>query len=718
MKKLVKILSVILLLPIVLLVAGLVFLQFADLNGYKPEIEKMAEKYAGIDLKINGDLEVGISLKPCIELNDVTVAQKADNKKIAHIGNASVQFSILPLFKKEIVVDTVQTDNTEIFYGENDSVMINNLDAGMESYDSPINIAFDTSVANIMIDGNATVSSFKDITESNYNDVDIKTTVNAMGYTLQFAGSLNELQQNIKVFGDYNLNYKSNRLGGVIDFQMTDTVPFIKLDAGSEEINVTDFVEQKIASNSWFIATANAAEYIPNTEIPYEYLQMVNADITLDVKQIKIQPNMVVNNVKGNATLQDGVFKADITNVRFDNNDISGHVELTSPKSLPYIKLNIKGEGFDLTKYQNSQKKTPQKKAGFEWLISNAYANEFVPNTAIPYQYLRMANADVAINLKKLRLDENITLQNINANATLKNGALKADIKNITAGEGSIKGNINVNATAKTANVNMQGNNIILQKLYPPFASANEEFFVKQGGDTTFDVNLTTSGNDSDQYLSNLSGSVIAYIDPSVLKIKSLEKLQGNLIVQILDNLKLNVTGSDLSLKCAVVRGDVNKGNINFPKGLVFDAKEFYLVADGKINLSNEKINLSLQPFSGKITDVNISSILGNLIKLTGTISQPKIGINQTETAKNVVAAIASGGMYNVGDLMLSADAAPCHTALQNTAYANHFKADKSITGGVSKGYTSTKDSIKNVGKNIKDQAKDIKNQIKGLFSK
>jgi len=55
---------------------------------------------------------------------------------------------------------------------------------------------------------------------------------------------------------------------------------------------------------------------------------------------------------------------------------------------------------------------------------------------------------------------------------------------------------------------------------------------------------------------------------------------------------------------------------------------------------------------------------------------------------------------------------------LQNTAYANHFKADKSITGGVSKGYTSTKDSIKNVGKNIKDQAKDIKNQIKGLFSK
>ncbi len=717
MKKIFKILSVIILIPVVLVVAALSFLHFADLNKYKPEIEKLAEKYAGINLKIGGDLDVGISLKPSIELNDVTVSQSADNKKIAHISTALIQFSILPLLHKEIVVDTVQTDNTEIFYGENDSAMINNLDFGMQSYDSPINISFDTTVANVDIDGKATVSSYKEINASNYNNINLQTTINAMGYSLQFDGALNDLQQNIKVLGNYGLIYKNNKVGGTVDFQMTDTIPFIKLNADSENISVEDFTSQKVAVNSWFIATANATEYIPNTEIPYEYLQMVNADITLDVKKIVIEPDMVIKNVKGNATLQDGVFKADITNVNFDNNDINGHVELTSPKSLPYIKLNIKGDGFDLTKYQKTQKKT-QEKAGFEWLINNAYANEFMPNTNIPYQYLRMADADVALNLKKLRINEDLLLSNISAAATLKKGVFKTDVKNITAGDGTIKGSFNINANNKTASLDMVGSGIILQKLYTAFASDNEEFYIKQGGNTAFDVNINTSGADSDQYLNNLSGSMIAYLDPSVLKIKSLERLQGNIIVQILDNLKLNLTGSNLDLKCAVVRGDINNGSINFPKGIVFDSKEFYLVADGKINLYNEKINLSLQPFSGRITDVNISSILGNLIKLTGTISQPKIGINQTETAKNVVAAIASGGMYNVGDLMLSADAAPCHTALQNTAYANHFKADKSVSGSVSKGYTNTKDSIKNVGKNIKNQAKDIKNQIKGLFGK
>jgi hypothetical protein len=134
---------------------------------------------------------------------------------------------------------------------------------------------------------------------------------------------------------------------------------------------------------------------------------------------------------------------------------------------------------------------------------------------------------------------------------------------------------------------------------------------------------------------------------------------------------------------------------------------------------------LSLQPFSGKITDVNISSLLGSLLKIKGTIMQPKLSINQTQTAKSVIGAIASGGMYNVGDMMLTADHAPCHTALANTIYADYFPADTSLKGGVSKGYQSTQDAVKGLGKEIKSQAKGLKNQakeignqLKGLFGK
>ena len=338
-------------------------------------------------------------------------------------------------------------------------------------------------------------------------------------------------------------------------------------------------------------------------------------------------------------------------------------------------------------------------------------------NTQIPYKYLKMANADVNLNIKNIKVNNDVSVSDMLSYLSLKNGVFKANIKSLKAGGGDINGSLGINAGSQTASVDLTGKNIILQQLNKSFANANNPYLqIKDGGKSNAMIRLTTGGKDTDQYLSNLNGEIVVLADKSVLKVKSLDKLRGNILVQILDMLKLNIVGSDLKLSCAVARTDIKGGTMNFPKGLVFDSNDFYLVADGKINLHDEKINLDIQPFSGKITDTSISSILGGLLKIKGTISSPKITINQTSTAKNVIAAVATAGMYNVGDLMLSADQAPCHTALIGTPYADYFKADNSVRGNVSRGYTSTKDTVSDIGKGIKKQAKDIKNQLKGLF--
>ena len=228
-------------------------------------------------------------------------------------------------------------------------------------------------------------------------------------------------------------------------------------------------------------------------------------------------------------------------------------------------------------------------------------------------------------------------------------------------------------------------------------------------------LKINTSGDNTDQYLANMNGQIIGLVDKSVLSVKSLEKLQGNVLVQALNMVNINLNNKNLNLKCAVVRGDISGGKVDFPKGIAVDASDFYLVADGKLNLQNDKINFELKPFSGKITDVNISNVLGGLVKVSGTVKNPKLGLNQTETAKNVIGILASGGAYNVGDMMLSSDSAPCHTALAGTAYASYFPEDKTVTGVASKGYTNTKDAIKGLGKEIKDQAKGVKNQVKDI---
>ncbi len=599
MKKFLIVLAIIIFVPLIGLIT---FLKLANFNNYKPQIEALALKYANMIVKINGDLKIGVSLKPSIELNDVSVAQAENNQTVAQIGQAQVQFSLLPLLKKEVVVNTVKTSDTNVFYSDKDSVEIKNLAVGMDSFDSPITLSFDTVVSGIQITGEGTTSSFKSIQDSEYNDVDAKLQVNALGYTLNYEGGVKGITEGLTSEGAYEITYKSNKINGNVLADLTGETPYLKLNAASDNLNVYEFSETKTSENNLLISEAQANELIKNTPIPYDVLKTVNADVNIDLKTVNITPDMALT--------------------------------------------------------------------------------------------------DILTDL------------------TLKNGVFKADIKNISGGDGVIKGSATLNANAKNMAVNLNGSNIVLQKLNKDFAnSGNEVLYVKSGGKTDFNIKLNTSGADTDQYLANMDGQVVAIIDPSVMNVKSLERLQGNIIVQILNNLKLNIVNKDMNLNCAVVRSDIKKGVAEFPKGIAFDANDFYVVADGSVNLYNEKIDLDLQPFSGRITDTNVSSVLGSLLSISGTMSNPSVGINKTQTAKAVVGIIATGGLYNAGDMILSADSSPCHTALQGTSYANHFKAaEGGVKNDASKTYSDTKDAVKKSLTDTKDTVKDLGNQAGNLL--
>ena len=599
MKKFLIVLAIIIFVPLIGLIT---FLKLANFNNYKPQIEALALKYANMIVKINGDLKIGVSLKPSIELNDVSVAQAENNQPVAQIGQAQVQFSLLPLLKKEIVVNTVKTSDTNVFYSDKDSVEIKNLAVGMDSFDSPITMSFDTVVSGIQITGEGKTSSFKSIQDSEYNDVDAALQVNALGYTLNYEGGVKGISKGLTSDGAYEINYKSNKINGNVSADLTGETPYLKLNAASDNLNVYEFSETKTSENNWLISEAKANELIKNTPIPYDVLKSVNADVNIDLKTVNITPDMALT--------------------------------------------------------------------------------------------------DILTDL------------------TLKNGVFKADIKNISGGDGVIKGSASLNANAKNMAVNLNGSNIVLQKLNKDFAnSGNEVLYVKSGCKTDFNIKLNTSGADTDQYLANMDGQVVAIIDPSVMNVKSLERLQGNIIVQIFNNLKLNIVNKDMNLNCAVVRSDIKKGVAEFPKGIAFDANDFYVVADGSVNLYNEKIDLDLQPFSGRITDTNVSSVLGSLLSISGTMSNPSVGINKTQTAKAVVGIIATGGLYNAGDMLLSADSSPCHTALQGTSYASHFKAAKGgVKNDASKTYSDTKDAVKKSLTDTKDTVKDLGNQAGNLL--
>ena len=374
MKKFFIILGIIIFLPIICVILAATFL---DINSYKPEVEKLVAKYAKVDAKINGDMKIGLSFKPSIEINDVDISNQEDKSPIAQIGAALVEFSIKPLFAKEIVVNTVQTDNTKIYYSPTEYAEINNLDVSMDAYDSPINIDLDTDVSGVNIKAVGTLSSLKKITESNYNEVEADLKVSAMGYVINYKGKVYDLQSAVKADGKYTVEYKKNKINGNVYVDLAPKTPYLKLTANSQSINLQDFTDQKQASSNKIISSANASTIVANTPIPYDYLKMVDADIDLKIKQLIIDSAMM--------------------------------------------------------------------------------------------------------------------LKDINAQINLKNGVFKANFKNIGAGNGNISGTVNTDANQKTTSVNLKGNNIILQQFYTPFSqNSNPTLFIKEGGKTNFDIGASS----------------------------------------------------------------------------------------------------------------------------------------------------------------------------------------------------------------------------------
>jgi len=694
-----------------------VFIKLFDFNDYKPQIERLIRKYADIDVKINGDLYVAISLRPTIEINDVVVTLP-DGTKVANINSAAVQFAIEPLLHKELELDLVETNDTEIFYDENESFIIHDLTVDIEGPDDPVMVEVATTISGIAFEAKGTISTWEELQQNQFNNIDVDAEIKALGCKMLFKGALNNLQDNMSATGNYNLTYKNNEINGELEVSLAEEVPYIKLKANGDKIDVEALTQT--AHNDyfdWIIAKAYAEEYIVGTTIPYSYLQMFNADVSLDLKKIIVDKDLMINNVISDINIRNGKFKANIKQADVKKLRISGNVSLDSPKSLPYIKLDVKGNTIDLQKLTADTSSKKHSSLNIKWLIKEAQATSFMPNTPIPYQYLRKVNGEAKLNLQKIIVIPEVVLEGIQTNFTLKNGELKTNIKNITAGRGKISGTIDVDAKNQKLMANIEGQNIVLQDLYTLWGKAdNKDLYIKKGGLTNALIKVETKGLNTDAYLKNLNGQIILLMDKSTMHVKSLQRLQGNIIVQILQNLKLNVTNKKMHLNCAVLRSDIENGRLNFPKGIAFDATDLYLVADGHVSLSTEKINLSIQSFSGKISDISISSILGAFLKIRGTISQPELSVNKDTTAKSVIGVITTGGVYNVGDMMLSADHAPCHTALAETKYADHFEADTSVRNSVSQGYNNTQNQVKSVVKNLKKNTKKLKNSIKGLF--
>ncbi|MCM1322598.1 MAG: AsmA family protein [Acetobacter sp.] len=692
MKRTIKIILIsVISICVVAFVAAYIALTQIDFNRYKEMIVKVVRDTTGRELTI-GDIQVKASFNPTIEVKNVTFsnAEWAKTPVMVSADAVDLGFAVVPLLKKNIVIDVFKLKGVVVNLEEGangkgnwDFNLPKDLTVQAKSKMSSFTLVKSVQAAEVK-----TQSDVSNILSSlvvkqvalenvkiNFTDKSAKTA----SYDIDYLNLDEDVNENIDFKFNVNkgLYNGTGKLGALNQLDSSLGYPVkAELDVMGIKADV-DVLLYDILGDIRFDGTAKASGFMGKDS---GYNEAANVTFKGDLKKIDARINSF--NIAGN--------------------EIKGTLTATLASRVPVITAILNSAKIDIASFSRNSKSA----YNFS-LISAANATTLVPAEVIPYQALYGVNATADVTISQLVNSGVVLAKDVGINAKVNDGAATVKILKGIVADGNVMANLTANAQSETVNINADVSKLNLLKLMKALKADSEAFNFISGSDTDIHIKLSGNGRTYAAVVDSLDGQIIAIVNKSELHLGNIGLLKGNIISQLFDTLKLTKGNDDLNLSCAVVRSDIQKGKAQFPNGIVLNADKFTLVADGSVNLVNDKISISIKPFAGKLTDTNIAKALSSLVKLTGTLQNPKIGIDSANAVKTIVGVTTGGPVYLGAQMLLENDGSPCYTALQGTGYETMFPKPENVI------QSTTGD----VGQILDDSVGVVKDTTKGLLN-
>ena len=682
---------------LVFVIAGYVVLNHVDFNHWKNVVEEKVNEATGRNLVIN-NVQIKPSFSPTLQLKGVTFsnAEWSKQPQMFEAGDIDVGVAVLPLFHGQYVIDTFVIRDAVINLEKNAEGVANwefetqentveeNKENQASYHFSLIKEAYADESENVASEDVAVEDILSKIVVKQVafdnvkiNWADGKSAVQSYDIK-QLALNEND-DENIDFLFNVNdgLYQGKGVLGALKLLKSTEGYPVLgEFDILGININ-TDMMLFDALGDMRFDGKVAARGFLGKSSTYNEF-----ADI------------------KVNGNLHDVAIVID--NFSVADNVIKGDIEAKLDAKVPEISATLKSAKIDIASF-----KTEHKTAFENFLIKEAKATSLVSADKIPYNDLYAVNANVSLFIDKLVNRNNEIAQNLDINAKVDNGTAVLSILNGQLAKGSVKATTKLTAKSKSANLDVNLVKINLPYLLKALDADASVLSFKDGGNVDVYAKLTGVGNTYASVVDSLNGQLSIIIDKSQLHVGNIGLLKGNIVSQLLNTLQIVKNDDNLNLACAVVRTDIKDGLANFPNGVVLNADKFTIVANGDINLKNDKIGISIKPFGGKLTDTNIAKALSSLVRLTGTLQSPTVGVDTANAVKNIVGATMTGPVYLGAQMLMESDNSPCYTALKGTGYEDRFPKSENMVRSTGKG----------VGKALDDSVDMVKDTAKGLLN-
>ena len=308
-------------------------------------------------------------------------------------------------------------------------------------------------------------------------------------------------------------------------------------------------------------------------------------------------------------------------------------------KTLPTINLAFSSKAFDWPIFGVSPNYPPRALDGAKSVTvvhqaQNPQPKYLFSNEKIPFDVLPQAKGKIVINIVELNLPKRKPIENLQATLQLNGSAI--DIPNLRLEMGKGSADLQIKLTGlDTATPIITAKGVTKDFTLENLLARLDPGSKVSGGSMKMAFDVKTSGSSLHQMASNLNGKIQLTINQARMGTNFLNDA-GDFVVTLLDSMNpLRKKTSETILECAVAYLPINNGQINIAKSVGVETDRLDVALAGSINLKTEAINLTIDPQekSGLTTGLDLTG----MVKMGGTLANPKAGINQAGVVNSAV---------------------------------------------------------------------------------
>lgn len=271
------------------------------------------------------------------------------------------------------------------------------------------------------------------------------------------------------------------------------------------------------------------------------------------------------------------------------------------------------------------------------------------PADPLPVAALKALEGKADLHVEKLRLADGRALEGVGARLSFNRGRIEGEDIKLRLDERELRLKFTADATSgKDLRVNaaLTGEKVPLAALTGLLGMAT----APQGAPTDVAVNLAGRGASVRELMAAANGDVRVVVGPGRIKNRALDV--GADVTELLNALNPARAQDEYSeLKCAVLRFPVRNGVATIDNGIAIETAKVRLIGGGTVNLRTEQLELGFRPAANTGLGVGAGS-LARFAKVSGTLADPKIGLDMASAA---VGAAAAGAAVVTGGLSLLA---------------------------------------------------------------